>query len=147
MNYKNIQNQLFKFAFKSNKKPREFMFDITEDDIIICKDGIQLIIIPKCYFILDINMIFTDNDRLHTEKFFQNKPRYSAEYIGIWEGESGILNHFRIENGDDLYIQRALMQDIDIKNCTFASNGRYAPLYIYEEYKLKMIIMPWKGVI
>ena len=143
MNIINAQVEILKEALKNKNT---VIYGVLLDNVIIGNDNI-LYIIPKKECAIDLTNIDSNNLKIIQEstlKNFINDNLY--ENVTLTDDKKVVdKKTLRVfSNGDEnIYVDESLIKYFDLENSTFKGRNRKSPIYIYEDYNMVGLVLPF----
>ena len=153
VNFKKIQNDIFKAWFKSMTSNKGVDFDIhfkfgrMGDNVWVVTDSIAMYAIPNTLFAFDYDKMLYNHTELEVDKILRCDEadlfpiEYKCEKVTADNKRVTIFTNGVSEVSTEITIDSRLLEYIDIKECTFKGKGAKHPIYAYDSISGEMVAM------
>ena len=143
MNIINAQVEVLKEALK---KKNTVIYGVLDDKVII-GNGNRLYIIPKKECGVDLTNIDSNNVKIMQESSLKNFMNDNlCENVTLTDDKKVVdKKTLRVfSKGDEnIYVDESLIKYFDLENSTFKGRNKKSPIYIYEDYKMVGLVLPF----
>ena len=146
MNIISAQVEVLKEALKNKGVKNPVIYGVLDGKAII-GNGYRLYIIPKNECGVDLTSIDSTNVKImnqSTLKGFINDAKCTSVILtGLKKVVDNKTLRVFVNGNENIYVDESLLKYFDLKKSTFKGRNRKSPIYIYEDYNIVGVVIPF----